>query len=159
MSVGQVALLGGAIALYAVFSGQLRKSIITGPMLFLTFGVLVGPEGLDWLDFDLGNDAVEGIFEVTLALVLFVDASLDAPAPFTFTPLSGNDQQSIGSHQLHPEAVIQLCQTLYHSRPRAYLLAIRGYHFDHFGEALSEGAQRNLQAALDYIKRWINAHA
>ncbi len=91
--------------------------------------------------------------------VLFVDASLDAPAPFTFTPLSGNDQQSIGSHQLHPEAVIQLCQTLYHSRPRAYLLAIRGYHFDHFGEALSEGAQRNLQAALDYIKRWIDAHA
>lgn len=75
MSVGQVALLAGAVALYAAFSGRLRQSIITGPMIFLVFGVLVGPQGFDWLDFSLGNSAVEGIFEVTLALVLFVDAS------------------------------------------------------------------------------------
>ncbi len=75
MSIGQVVLFLGALALYAASSRRLRQSLVTGPMISLVFGALVGPEGLGWLNFSLGNNAVEGIFEVTLALVLFVDAS------------------------------------------------------------------------------------
>lgn len=103
---------------------------------------------------------VEDAYDIAdYSKVVFVDASLTAPSPFTFDPVQGDKQQILGSHQLHPESVIQLCQTLYEEQPEAYILAIRGYEFDEFKEALSKQAMNNLEAALCFAKGWIQKHA
>lgn len=91
--------------------------------------------------------------------VVFIDASLNATEPFSFNKLETSSEQSLGSHQLLPESVLQLCQTLYHAKPDAYVLAIRGYEFDDFKEALSAQAQANLNAALNFAMQWIDTHA
>src|SRR4029077_17098227 len=62
--------LGG----YALVSARLYRSTVSGPMVFVAAGVVLGPLGLGLLT--LGKDAepVKVLFEATLALVLFTDA-------------------------------------------------------------------------------------
>ena len=50
--------------------------------------------------------------------------------------------------------MLALCRELYGLAPRAWLLAIRGYDWD-VGEGLSEGAERNLAAALDLLRNFL----
>jgi hypothetical protein len=50
--------------------------------------------------------------------------------------------------------VLALCRELYGRTPQAWILAIRGYDWD-VGEGLSEGAERNLAAALDLLSDFI----
>jgi hydrogenase maturation protease len=103
---------------------------------------------------------VEDAYDITqYDTVVFVDASLDSSPPFSFNEASANDQQSLGSHQLQPESVLQLCHTLYETKPEAFILAIRGYEFDAFDETLSPRAQGNLDKALAFTTKWISEHA
>lgn len=103
---------------------------------------------------------VEDAYDISgYQTVIFIDASLKGTAPYSFTQVLPSIEQSLGSHQMHPEAVLQLCQTLYQTQPQAYILAIRGYEFDQFEEALSTKAKQNLAAALLFIKDWINDYA
>jgi NhaP-type Na+/H+ or K+/H+ antiporter len=62
--------LGG----YALVSARLSRTIVSGPMIFVAAGLVLGPLGLGLLT--LGKDAepVKVLFEATLALVLFTDA-------------------------------------------------------------------------------------
>ena len=48
---------------------------MTGPMLFLLAGLILGPEGASLIDIGPNTDAVRVFAEVTLALLLFSDAS------------------------------------------------------------------------------------
>jgi hydrogenase maturation protease len=103
---------------------------------------------------------VEDAYDISgYSIVVFVDASLDASEPFSFQRAQANDQHSLSSHQLQPESVLQLCQTLYSTQPEAYILAIRGYEFDEFQESLSKKARANLDKALSFAKEWIEKHA
>jgi sodium/hydrogen antiporter len=79
------ALMGGLTALavvvvaYTVVASKLDRWWITGAMVFVATGVILGPGGLDVLPFSLANETVltitETITELTLALLLFSDAS------------------------------------------------------------------------------------
>lgn len=75
---GGSAWTGAAVAAvtagYALFSRRLASTPVSGPMVFASFGVLIGPVGLDVLD--LGHDAgpVLTLSEAALALLLFTDA-------------------------------------------------------------------------------------
>jgi hydrogenase maturation protease len=103
---------------------------------------------------------VEDAYDISsYSIVVFVDASLDASEPFSFQQAQANDKHSLSSHQLQPESVLQLCQTLYNTQPEAYILAIRGYEFDEFQESLSKQARANLDKALRFAKEWIEQHA
>jgi len=82
--------------------------------------------------------------------VVFVDASLDAPAPFTFTPVVAAADASYSSHELSPGALLHAYQKLFGEPPAAFVLAIRGEAFE-LGEDLSEAASANLEAALGFI--------
>ncbi len=44
-------------------------------MVFVGLGLLLGSGGLGWLEADLSNNAITGLVEATLAVVLFADAS------------------------------------------------------------------------------------
>jgi len=48
---------------------------ITMPIVFVIIGVLIGPYGLGFLPFKPGDETVKVLTEVTLALLLFADAS------------------------------------------------------------------------------------
>ncbi|MBU1664241.1 MAG: hydrogenase maturation protease [Gammaproteobacteria bacterium] len=82
--------------------------------------------------------------------VVFVDASLDAPAPFTFTPAVAAADASYSSHELSPAAVLHAYEKLFGEPPPAFVLAIRGEAFE-LGEDLSAAASANLEAALAFI--------
>lgn len=66
-----------ALALLGVgaVSRRLSGTPITPAILFVGFGVLVGPKGLDGIDLSSAESAVRALAETTLALVPFFDAS------------------------------------------------------------------------------------
>jgi hypothetical protein len=66
-----------AVGLFAwgAFSRRLEHGVVTPPMFFVTFGLLLGPEGTGWITLDVGGEDLPGVAEPTLTLVLFTDGS------------------------------------------------------------------------------------
>lgn len=89
--------------------------------------------------------------------VVFADASLTDPAPCRMRRVGPGEEGSFTSHSVEPEAVMALAQRLFGARTQGYVLGIRGYDFDGFGERLSEGARRNLAAAVAFFRRALDA--
>lgn len=63
------------IFIYGLISRVSERSPITAPMVFAGIGIVVGPLGLNLIDVSLGAAVVKLIAEITLVLILFVDAS------------------------------------------------------------------------------------
>ncbi|MFL5767872.1 MAG: cation:proton antiporter [Actinomycetota bacterium] len=70
-----LAILAGVFALYAFFAGRLERWWITAPMVFVVAGALLGPSSLDLVHMGFGSESVTVIAELTLAVLLFADAS------------------------------------------------------------------------------------
>ncbi len=60
---------------FSVVSGRIERSIITGPMIFIAFGLVAGPVGLGFLNIEVKTLELRVIADLTLALVLFIDAA------------------------------------------------------------------------------------
>jgi NhaP-type Na+/H+ or K+/H+ antiporter len=63
------------ILVYSSVAGRVERSWISGPIVFTTFGLLMGPLGLDLLSFKTEGETIRTLAELTLALVLFTDAA------------------------------------------------------------------------------------
>ncbi len=63
------------IVSYALFAGKIEKGPISGPIVFLTFGLLLGPLAFHILNVKFNKEAYLIISEIALAIVLFHDAS------------------------------------------------------------------------------------
>ncbi len=92
-------------------------------------------------------------------LVIFVDASTSAPAPFDLRKISPKKDASFSTHAVSPQSLIEICRKVNNSPlPECWLLEIRGYRFG-LGEPLSTQADENLLAAhqsiVDFIKNKI----
>jgi len=70
-----LALVALALIGVAAVSGRLSGTPITPAMLFVAFGLVVGPQVLDGIDLSSSGSTVRALAEATLALVLFTDAS------------------------------------------------------------------------------------
>ncbi|MCF8151945.1 MAG: hydrogenase maturation protease [Sulfuritalea sp.] len=87
--------------------------------------------------------------------VLFVDASIDAPAPCTLTRIEAARDASFTTHAMSPQAVLKVFADIDDGEaPPCWLLAIRGEHFE-LGEEISAEARDNLVAALESAAHWI----
>lgn len=87
--------------------------------------------------------------------VLFVDASLNCPAPFEVTPLQAAQDASFTTHAMSPQALMQVFADVQgRAAPPCTLLAIRGERFG-LGEPPSEQALQHLDAALRWAKDWL----
>ncbi|MDW3219835.1 MAG: cation:proton antiporter [Acidimicrobiales bacterium] len=75
MSTSDIAIIAGFVIAYGLVSRRVEHSLLTGPMLFVGFGLLVGSAGFDVLDFGLDSTGVEVLAEATLGLLLFTDAT------------------------------------------------------------------------------------
>jgi NhaP-type Na+/H+ or K+/H+ antiporter len=70
-----LAALAVVTVVYALVAAKLDRWWITGPMVFVATGAIFGPGSLDVLDVAPSSEAVLTTTELTLALVLFADAS------------------------------------------------------------------------------------
>jgi NhaP-type Na+/H+ or K+/H+ antiporter len=61
--------------LYSLLAGRLDKTPVNGAVVYLVFGAVAGPVGLGWVDLGIGTEGIRLVAELTLALVLFTDAS------------------------------------------------------------------------------------
>jgi len=104
------------------------------------------------IDFQLMADHALVISEHDL--VIFADAGLGMTAPFRFDELTECVPQNMGSHDVTPEAAVALAQLLFHSAPRAFVLAISGDCFGDIREGLSQVALANLDSAEAYFLNW-----
>ena len=60
---------------FGLVSGRFQKSIITPPMVFVVFGMLMSGHVLGLVELDARGEIEETLAELTLILVLFTDAS------------------------------------------------------------------------------------
>jgi len=90
---------------------------------------------------------------VEYGTIIFADAARVGPAPFTFCEIVPARPVTFSSHSVTPQTVLALGQQLFGHCCNGYLLGIRGYEFDEFGETLSPVAQHNLQRAITFIER------
>ena len=75
MEAWALALVALSLVAVATISGRLAGTPVTVAILFVAFGLLVGPETLDGIDVSSSSGTVRSLAEATLALVLFCDAS------------------------------------------------------------------------------------
>lgn len=91
--------------------------------------------------------------------VLFVDASLTAPAPFSVAPIEADKDPSFTTHAMSPQAVLHVYGELNDTPPPpAWLLAIRGEKYE-LGEPLTATAREHLRAALAWACDWLKDSA
>ena len=76
-------LLAALILIYCAVAGRLERSPISGAMVFTGFGFLCGPFVLGWLDLEISAETIRLLAELTLAIVLFVDAARCRRAHFS----------------------------------------------------------------------------
>ena len=116
-------------------------------------------DALDLPDVTIDSDyqlTVEDAHAVaTHDCVVFVDAALTGPAPFAFRVLEPIEGAAFSSHGVEPAEVLWLARSLFNSEADAYVLGIRGYCFNEFGELLSDSASSNLRQALRFLERVI----
>ncbi len=86
-------------------------------------------------------------------VVVFADASVKGSEPFYFHRIRARGTPGFSSHGVEPEEVLALAAALFDAQPEAYVLGIRGYEFNEFGEGLSKPAADNLDAAVAFIER------
>ena len=71
----EIALVSIIIFGFGLVSERWARTPLTGPMVFTAFGLIIGAEGFDVFDLDLGRGGTEILVEATLVLVLFSDAA------------------------------------------------------------------------------------
>jgi len=71
----QLAILALFVFFYSVLSGRFERSIISGPMVFVVAGFIMGPVGLGWFNFESARLELRTLADLTLVMFLFIDAS------------------------------------------------------------------------------------
>ncbi len=84
-------------------------------------------------------------------MVVFVDAAVKGD-PVKLSRVFPEASTLPLFHQITCGGILALTEVLYHTCPEAWLLAIRGYDFEH-GEGLSEKAKENLTQAFKSLDR------
>lgn len=127
----------------------------------------LGPRFVERIEAALGAEIAAGELEVLTDFqlqiehaldlegrqrVIFVDACVDEEAPFRFARVTprASSAASAFTHAMSPEAVLDVYRGVAGPPPEAWLLAIRGDHFE-LGEGLSPAAAENLERAVSFF--------
>ena len=60
---------------FSAIAGRVERSWVSGPIIFIVFGLIAGPVGLGFIDLDIDAVELRVIADLALALVLFIDAA------------------------------------------------------------------------------------
>jgi NhaP-type Na+/H+ or K+/H+ antiporter len=69
------AMLAAFLLIYSAVAGRIERSWISGPIVFIAVGFLLGPDVLGVLHINIGGEGLRLLTELTLAMVLFTDAA------------------------------------------------------------------------------------
>jgi sodium/hydrogen antiporter len=69
------AILAAFLLIYSAAAGRVESSRLSGPIVFIAAGLLLGPYGLGVVRLNLGAEGLRTLAELTLAMVLFTDAA------------------------------------------------------------------------------------
>ena len=83
-------------------------------------------------------------------LVIFIDASIEASAPFRFYRLEPADRNDFTTHAMVPETVLETCRKVYGKAPPTFVLAVRGDSFE-LSEGFSSAAEQNMKEAERFL--------
>ena len=75
MELTDIAVIAVFVVAYGACSARLSRTVVTPPMVFVAFGIVMGPEALGVLELSIDQEAVRILAEATLVLVLFSDAA------------------------------------------------------------------------------------
>lgn len=90
-------------------------------------------------------------------LVVFVDASVDLPAPFEYSVVEPDRDTSYTTHAMSPAAVLHVYEKLNGTNPPpCHLLSISGSEFG-LGTPMSEGARSSLESACHFLLETLQA--
>ena len=70
-----LATLAGFTLVYSALAGRIEKGFVSGPIVFVAFGALIGPLGFGMLSMKSDPELIRVLAELTLAIVLFTDAA------------------------------------------------------------------------------------
>ena len=88
--------------------------------------------------------------------VIFVDAAANLSAPYAFRPLAASADRTPFSHALSPQALLAVHERISGPPPPAWVLAIRGEHFE-LGTPLSPTAQAALESAHRFLSTMLRS--
>lgn len=60
---------------YSVIAARVERTAVSGPIVFVVAGFLMGPLVLGWFDGDVSRTELRVLADLTLALILFIDAA------------------------------------------------------------------------------------
>ena len=121
----------------------------------------LGPAFADTVKgFDLEDVDIDSNYQLTVEdavdiarhdIVIFADADIKGSAPFYFKKIRSVPLVNLSSHSIKPESLLALVKESFKKEVDAYIIGIRGYEFNGFGETLSEKADKNLGEAVKFI--------
>ncbi len=71
----ELAVLALFVFCYSLVAGRVERMALSGPIIFVCAGFLMGPLGLGWFDDSVTNTDLRVFADLTLALILFIDAA------------------------------------------------------------------------------------
>lgn len=74
MNVEAIAIVSAVVLAYSLVSRRLEATWVTGPMVFVAVGILLGPQAIGVMSGEMGEGGVRLLAEATLVLLLFTDA-------------------------------------------------------------------------------------
>ncbi|WP_298370527.1 hydrogenase maturation protease [uncultured Lutibacter sp.] len=84
--------------------------------------------------------------------VVFVDAcKTELKNGFKFEKIFPSKHVSFSTHNVPPTQILNLCETFYNKKPKAYMLAVQGYLWD-IEIGISKKASRNLSKSFSHFK-------
>jgi len=114
----------------------------------------IRPEGVD-VEIDYQLNVEDAMTIASYDSVVFVDACVNGEHPFRFSTVEPQAAMSYTSHSVEPEHLLSLAEEMFGSKAEGYVLGIRGYEFNAFGEELSPRARRNLDLAVDFFMKTV----
>jgi hydrogenase maturation protease len=83
-------------------------------------------------------------------LVLFIDAGMQTPAPYSFYRIEPNQGSTLFSHALAPEDVLTAYVQVYREAPPpCFVICLHGEQFE-LGAALSPQAEQHMSTAMNF---------
>lgn len=142
---------GAAKVLLIGYGNPSRLDDGLGPLLAAAVEKLKIPGVTVEVDYQLNVEDAAQVADHDV--VVFADADVAGPEPYWFRRIEPKAAWTISTHSVEPPALLGMAYQMFGAKTEGYILGIRGYDFNEFGERLSERARENLASAAAFIEQ------